>query len=37
VARLEKIIDDLLDFSHLDQAPARIELVPIRIDQILSY
>jgi PAS domain S-box-containing protein len=37
VARLEKIIEDLLDFSRLDQALTRVEPVPIRIDQILSW
>jgi signal transduction histidine kinase len=37
VARLEKIIEELLDFSRLDQALAQIEPAPIHIDQILSW
>jgi len=37
VARLEKIIEELLDFSRLDQALDQIEPTPIRIDQILSW
>jgi signal transduction histidine kinase len=37
VARLEKIIEELLDFSRLDQALTQIEPAPIHIDQILSW
>lgn len=37
VARLEKIIEDLLDFSRLDQTLTRVEPAPIHVDQILSW
>jgi signal transduction histidine kinase len=37
VARLEKIIEELLDFSRLDQALNKVEPAPIHIDQILSW
>jgi signal transduction histidine kinase len=37
VARLEKIIEELLDFSRLDQALTKVEPASIRIDQILSW
>jgi PAS domain S-box-containing protein len=37
VARLEKIIEDLLDFSRLDQTLTRVEPVPIHINPILSW
>lgn len=37
VARLEKIIEDLLDFSSLDQGQAKVEAVPTRVDQTLSW
>ncbi len=37
VARLEKIIEELLDFSRMGQALTKVERDPIRIDQILSW
>ncbi len=37
VARLEKIIVDLLDFSRVDRGLAKVELAPLNVNQIVDY
>ena len=37
VARLEKIIEDLLDFSRIDRDLTKVELAPINVNQIVDW
>lgn len=37
VARLEKIIEDLLDFSQIDRDLTEVELAPISVNQIVDW